>query len=141
MIETDLTREECAEVERIYFAAGLPGFPHLRGFELVPLDSHGGAFSALISYDDPSVKFFVASPWEFCPDFKLELDPSVASRLGIIGPDDAEVLCVVTPGKSPGGATINLLGPIVVNRHTLEARQTVQPGPCSRVREPLSRPS
>ena len=30
MIETDLTREECAEAGRIYFPAGLPGFPHLR---------------------------------------------------------------------------------------------------------------
>ena len=141
MIETDLTREECAEAGCIYFPAGLPGFPHLRSFERVPLSADGGAFSALVSCDDPGVRFVVASPWEFRPDFELELDPFTSSRLGVTGPDDAEVLCVVNPGERPGEATINLLGPIVVNRRTLEARQTVQPGPRSRVREPLGRQS
>jgi len=137
MIDTDLIREECAEAGRIYFPAGLPGFQHLHSFELLPLGSHDCAFSALVSCDDPSVRFVVVSPWEFRPDFELELDPSVSSLLGVVDTADALVLCVVTPGKSGGDTTINLLGPIVVNRRTLEARQTVQPGPRSRVREPL----
>ncbi len=137
MTETDLTREECADAGLIYFPAGLPGFPRLRSFELVPLGTDEGPFSALVSCDDRAVRFVVASPWEFRPDFELDLDPSTRSRLGLSGPDDAEVLCVITPGERPGESTINLLGPIVVNRRTLEARQAVQAGPRGRVREPL----
>ncbi len=139
MTETDLTREECAEAGRIYFPAGLPGFPHLRSFELLPVGSSGGPFSALVSCDDPGVRFVVASPWEFRPDFELELDAPTSSRLGVTNLDETDVLCVVTPGEVPGGATINLLGPIVVNRRTLEARQAVLSGPPSKVREPLGR--
>jgi len=139
MIDTDLTREECAEAGRIYFPAGLPGFHRLRSFELVPLGGEGGAFSALVSCDDPDVRFIVASPWDFRSDF--ELDPSMCSRVGAGSAGELNVLCVVTPGEHAGETTINLLGPILVNRRTLEARQVALRGPRSRVREPLGGPS
>jgi len=35
------------------------------------------------------------------------------------------VLVMVTLGPSPAEATANLLAPLVINRHTLEAVQTV----------------
>ena len=66
-------------------------------------------------------------PWVFYPDYEFDLDDAAAERLGLAVADDAIVLAVVTLRDRPEDATLNLLGPIVVNRHTHEAAQIVLP--------------
>ena len=48
------------------------------------------------------------------------------------------MLAVVTLRDRPDEATLNLLGPIVVNRHTHEAAQVVLPTTSYSVRAPLA---
>ena len=48
------------------------------------------------------------------------------------------MFCVVTLRDKPQHATVNLLGPIVVNRRTLEAAQVVVPAIGYSVRAPLA---
>lgn len=139
MIETDLTSEPGVEVVQLNFPAGLPGFPHLHRFELAPWGMDDSPFSTLVSVDDPGVGFVLVSPWDFHPDYEFDLDVGTAERLGIGGPDDTVVLCVVTLQDRPEDATINLLGPIVVNRHSLDACQAVLPASGYNVRTPLAR--
>ena len=140
MIETDLTSVPDVEVVQLKFPAGLPGFPQLHDFELAPWGADDSPFSTLVSVDDPEVGFVVVSPWDFHPDYEFDLDDGTASRLGISGPDDAVVLCVVTLHDRPEDATVNLLGPIVVNRHTLESCQAVLPSSGYSVKTPLTAP-
>ena len=133
MLETDAH----TDFVEITFAAGLPGFPHVHVFQLKPWGPPGSPYLLLTSVDDSDVGFVVVPPWVFYPDYEFDLDDSTAERLGLLEADDAIVLAVVTLRDLPDEATLNLLGPIVVNRHTYEAAQVVLPTTSHSVRAPL----
>jgi flagellar assembly factor FliW len=122
----------------INFPAGLPGFPHAHRFQLTPWGDTSTPFSLMSSIDDPDVGFVVVEPWVFYPDYEFDLDTSTSQRLAMAEPDDSLVLCVVTLGEQPEDATVNLLGPIVINRFTREACQAVLDPSLFNVRAPLA---
>jgi flagellar assembly factor FliW len=134
MLETDAH----TDFVEIRFAAGLPGFPHFHVFQLKPWGPPGSPYLVLTSAEDGDVGFVVVPPWVFYPDYEFDLDDSTAERLGLAVADDAIVLAVVTLRDNPEDATLNLLGPIVVNRHTHEAAQVVLPTTSHSVRAPLA---
>ena len=134
MLETD-TQSDFVEV---HFAAGLPGFPEVHRFRLKPWGPPGSPYLLLRALDDPEVGFVVVPPWVFYPDYEFDLDDETAERLGLAVSEDAIVLAVVTLRDRPDEATINLLGPIVVNRHTHAAAQVVLPTAGYSVRAPLA---
>ena len=134
MLETD-TQTDFVEIR---FEAGLPGFPHVHAFQLRTWGPPGSPYLNLRAVDDPDVGFVVVPPWVFYPDYEFDLDDATAERLGLRVPDDAIVLAVVTLRDRPEEATLNLLGPIVVNRHTHEAAQIVLPTTSYSVRAPLA---
>jgi flagellar assembly factor FliW len=137
MIETDIAIE--TELVEIHFAAGLPGFPDARSYVLSPWGGPSSPFMMMASTSDPEVGFVVVAPWVFHPDYEFDLDRATAERLGLDDPEQAVVVCVVTLADRPEDATINLLGPIVINRATLEACQTVLATSGYDVRTPLTR--
>ena len=134
MLETD-TQTDFVEIR---FAAGLPGFPHVHRFRLAPWGPPGSPYLSLRAVDDPDVGFVVVPPWVFYPDYEFDLDDSTADRLALTYAEEAIVLAVVTLRDRPEEATLNLLGPIVVNRHTHEAAQVVLPTTTHSVRAPLA---
>jgi flagellar assembly factor FliW len=139
MIDLELSRESGADVVELHFAAGLPGFPRSHRFSVTPWGEIGSPFMTMTSIEDPSVGFIVVSPWVFYPDYDFELDEATTVKLGLVEPTDCVVLCIVTLASDPQHATVNLLGPIVVNRFTREACQTVLPTAQYNVRTPISR--
>ena len=134
MLET----EAVTDVVEINFPAGLPGFPQAHRFELAPWGPAGSPFMMLSSVDDPDVGFVVVPPWVFYPDYEFELDNGTAERLSLDSSEDAVVFAVVTLRDRPEDSTLNLLGPIVVNRFTHEAAQVVLPTSGYSVRAPLA---
>jgi flagellar assembly factor FliW len=132
-----LHAEPSTEATEITFAAGLPGFPHDHRFRLVPWGPDDSPFATMVSIDHPDVGFVVVAPWVFYPDYEFDLPDDVAARLDLTDAAEALVFCVVTLGDDPATSTINLLGPIVVNRYTREACQAVLDGGHD-VRAPLS---
>jgi flagellar assembly factor FliW len=134
MLETDMT----TDVADITFPAGLPGFPHAHRFELAPWGPAGSPFLLLSSTEDPDVGFVVVAPWVFYPAYEFELDTGTAERLALSTAEDAVVFAVVTLRERPEDSTLNLLGPIVVNRFTHEAAQVVLPTAGYSVRAPLA---
>ena len=141
MIDTDLTEGSTTDHVEISFPAGLPGFPSAHRFQLVPWGPDGTPFLLMTSSDDPEVGFVLVPPWVYYPDYAFDLDDASAERLGLAAAGDAVVLCMVTLRDRPEDATLNLLGPIVVNRHTLEAAQIVLPASGYSVRAPLAHAS
>ena len=107
-------------------------------FRLAPWGPPGSPYLLLRAVDDPDVGFVVVPPWVFYPDYEFDLDDASAERLGLSVSDDAIVLAVVTLRDRPEEATLNLLGPIVVNRHTHDAAQVVLPTSSYSVRAPLA---
>jgi flagellar assembly factor FliW len=122
----------------VSFPAGLPGFPHAHRFELAPGSERETPFLTLRAIDDLRARFVVVSPWAFFPDYEFALREEDAARLGIDEARAALVFCMVTLCAVPRRTTVNLLGPIVVNRRTLEAAQVVVPVIGYGVRAPLA---
>jgi flagellar assembly factor FliW len=73
-----------------------------------------------------SVNFVVLEPGGLIPDYELELFDADAAALDLGGPAEAMVLNIVTLNpQRPLAGTVNLIGPIVVNRRTRVGRQLV----------------
>jgi flagellar assembly factor FliW len=134
MLETNTL----TDVVEVTFPAGLPGFPSSRRFRLEPWGPAGSPFLLMSAVDNPEIGFVIVPPWVFYPDYEFELDAPSAERLGLQDAGDAVVFVMVTLGETPEVATLNLLGPVVVNRHTHEAAQVVLPTSGYSVRAPLA---
>jgi flagellar assembly factor FliW len=123
----------------LHFAAGIPGFPHLRSFTLGRWGGDDSPFMTMTSDQDPDVGFVVVSPFIYYPDYEFDVDDETAARLGVCAPEDMQVLCIITLHERPEDATANLLGPIVINVRNGEACQSVLPHAVYSVRAPLAR--
>jgi len=134
MLETNTA----TDIAEITFPAGLPGFPQAHRFELAPWGPAGSPFLLLSSVEDAEIGFVVVPPWVFYPEYEFELDTGTAERLGLAASEDAVVFAVVTLRERPEESTLNLLGPIVVNRFSHEAAQVVLPSAGYSVRAPLA---
>lgn len=108
---------------RIHFPFGLLGFESIKNFLLIAEPDHA-PFSWLQVEDDPALAFIVISPFEILPGYEPDIPASDVDGLGLSDPEDVTLYCIVTV-RGGGGATANLKGPIVVNRHTAEAKQVV----------------
>jgi len=109
----------------ISMAAPMPGFPAYKEFVLVRLNDDGLLF-ALTSIDNPELRFLVAPPEPFFPEYAPEIDESVLAALNTRDPDRLLLLTVITAGEEE--TTANLLAPIVVDRDSMRAMQTVLTG-------------
>ena len=117
---------EPPRLPELHFAGGLPGFPDARRFVLVRIGDELSPFSVLRSLDGGSdVEFVVTHPGLFFPDYAPEIDDDTADRLELKSGDDALLLVIVTVTDPVAASTANLLGPIVVNRHTRAAARAV----------------
>ena len=121
-----MTGASASELPELHFASGLPGFPDARRFVLVRLGDELSPFSVLRSLDgEADLEFVVTHPGLFFPDYAPEIDDDTAARLELRSADDALLLVIVTVTNPVDASTANLLGPIVVNRHTRAAAQAV----------------
>jgi flagellar assembly factor FliW len=116
---------ECVPVNSenvIHMPSGLLGFENLKRF-VVLSNPEEAPFSWLQVIDDNSLSFLVLPPFEAIPEYKPELSDDDVAYLGLKKADDALIYNIVT--LRPGNATINLKGPIIINRFTLRGKQVV----------------
>lgn len=111
----------------IVFDTGLPGFPDAHRFALLHADEEG-PFALLRCLDAPELEFVVVPPGIFFGHYQPEIDDATAARLELRAAEDAAVYVILTLADDPTETTANLLGPIVVNRHTNRAAQVVLAG-------------
>jgi len=120
----------------ITLAVPMPGFPAHREFVLVRLNDDGLLY-AFTSVEDPELRFLVAPPEPFFPDYAPEIDESTFAALNTKDPDRLLLMVVITAGVDE--TTANLLAPIVVDRDTLRAQQVVLTGSGLPVRAIMNR--
>jgi len=109
----------------IALPAGLMGFTEVKNLELIH-NTEELPFRWLRSVEDRSIAFVVVQPDGLIPEYELELSDEDAAEIGIDDPGEALVLNIVTlRNGQPEEATVNLIGPIVVNRETGTGRQVV----------------
>jgi flagellar assembly factor FliW len=120
----------------ITMAVPMPGFPAHREFVLVRLHDEGLLY-AFTSVEDPELRFLVAPPEPFFPEYAQEIDDSVFAALNTKDADRLLLMVVITAGANE--TTANLLAPIVLDRDSMRAQQVVLSGSGLPVRAIMNR--
>lgn len=115
--EVDVDEEHLIEIPE-----GILGFPGSTHFALISAED-SGVYAWLQSTDRPELSFLVMVPAPFFPDYEPDIPDEDCVALGLVDPEDAQVLCLVTIQEV--SVTANLLGPLVLNVATRQARQVV----------------
>lgn len=131
---------ECSytEADVIEFPWGLPGFPNLRRWLALNVDSQN-SFIWLQSLDDAGVALPTADPYFIFEDYDPKLPSYAASALAIESPSDFAILCVVVVTENADEMTMNLFAPVVINLRTRKGRQVVLENSDFSVRQPIPR--
>jgi flagellar assembly factor FliW len=108
---------------RIELPLGLLGFEAIKNYLLIESPDEA-PFSWLQMMESPKHAFLVVPPSAVIADYAPEISDEDVNFLGLQSPGDALLLNIVTlrPGGTP---TVNLKGPIVVNRRTLVGKQVI----------------
>ena len=112
------------DIQTIELAQPMPGFPEHRRYALVQVDDEG-LLCELVSLEDPELRFLVATPVPFFPDYAPEVGDEVVELLGITDVAEVVLLVVLTAGASLSETTANLLAPVLVNTRTHRAAQVI----------------
>lgn len=119
----EIETPEVTTASQVRLPMGLLGFEHLKDYLLVANPGEE-PFMWLQVKDNGPLAFVIVNPFLISPDYQPNLPQADVEFLGIEDPDDALLFNIVTLHKS-GRATVNLKGPIVVNRHTNIGKQVV----------------
>jgi flagellar assembly factor FliW len=110
---------------RVRLPEGMVGLPGATEFELVS-NEESLPIMWLRSTGADRLSFPVVEPGPWVPNYKLELNDADAAFLGDAAAQTPLVLTVLTVRSlTPQKATINLVGPIVINRQTLTGKQVL----------------
>jgi flagellar assembly factor FliW len=120
---TETEAPPMATANEVRFPMGLLGFEHLKDYLLVANPAEE-PFLWLQVKDNGPLAFVVVNPFLVAPDYVPDLPQADADFLEIRDPDDALLFNIVTL-HAAGRATVNLKGPIVINRHTGTGKQVV----------------
>lgn len=115
-------RKESTETS-IHLPLGLLGFEMIKRYELIAHPEEE-PFQWLRVRDDPELAFLVVSPFLILPRYQPEVSGEDVEFLNLAGPDEALTYGIVTLRRD-GGATVNLKGPIVLNRRTMIGKQVI----------------
>ncbi|HVU25908.1 MAG TPA: flagellar assembly protein FliW [Opitutus sp.] len=104
---------------------GLIGFANHRRAELLYFPDHL-PFLWLRLHGPDTLHFVVIEPGGLIPGYEPEIFDEDAASLDLANPAEAMILNIVTlHQQTPIEASVNLIGPLVVNRRTRQARQVV----------------
>ena len=116
---------ESATRNEVTLPQGLFGFPDIRSMELV-FDKEELPFMWLREQVQDGLAFVVLEPGGIVQNYAVEISDADIQILGISGSEDTMILNIVTiSSEHPGKISLNLVGPIIVNRTTLVAKQCI----------------
>jgi len=120
---TEPTTRQSAARDIIQLPLGLLGFENVKQYVLTANPAEE-PFMWFQMMDNSKRAFLVAPPARLVPDYQPDISDDDAAFLGITDPSDAFVLNIVTlrGGDRP---TVNLKGPVVINRRTLVGKQVI----------------
>ena len=102
---------------------GLLGFEQIKDYVLTA-NVGEEPFAWLHVADNSALAFVVIDPFVIMPDYHPDIPQSDVEFLQLKQSDDALLLGIVTINGA-AQPTVNLKGPIVVNRHTHTAKQVI----------------
>ena len=116
-ITIDSTRFGTIEIPShavVEFPTGLIGLGGSR-YVLIARDENS-PFVWLHSVDDASLALAVTNPFQFFPEYEVELFDAESDRIGITDPADADVYVTVRAAEALEDFTVNLRAPILITK-------------------------
>jgi flagellar assembly factor FliW len=126
MKTAELIEPESHGVKReniVQLPLGLLGFEQVKNYVLMTNPGEE-PFMWLQMVDNIRQAFLVVSPFLTMPGYQPDISDEDVEFLGLANPADAIVVNIVTL-RGAGQATVNLKGPIIINRHTLIGKQVI----------------
>lgn len=111
------------EKQRLSFPEGLFGFEDFTDYVL--FESEYEPFLWLQSTEKKALAFLVVDPFLICDDYELDVDDRVLSRIDVSSPSDVFVLAILTVPAEGNPVTMNLQGPVIVNKRNNKCLQVV----------------
>jgi flagellar assembly factor FliW len=108
--------------QHVRIPTGLLGFEQIKDYHLT-IRPGEEPFAWLNVEGNPALAFVVINPFIVVPDYQPDIPQADVDLLQIESPDDAMLYSIVTITNDP--PTINLKGPIVINRHTYVGKQVI----------------
>jgi flagellar assembly factor FliW len=102
---------------------GLLGFEQMKDYLLIAKTGEE-PFRWLQVKGDVSLAFVVVEPFLVVPEYQPDIPEADVEFLGLSSPEEAVLYNIVTV-HGGGRATVNLKGPIVINRNTGRGKQVV----------------
>ena len=124
---------EVDEKQKLHFPEGIIGFEDINYYYL--LDSKEGPFYWLQAEEDAGLAFLIVDPRIFMNNYKLTVRKEDLKAIEAEGkssdPTDAETddnlldFAIVTVPEDHAKMSVNLMGPIVINKKTRMAKQMI----------------
>lgn len=124
------------EEDVITLAEGMLGFSENTRFTLIP-DELGEPFQWMQSLDQPALAFVVIEPSRVLSEYHFSVKRDQIKALETESVDDLLVYVIVTMAGSVLDVTVNLQGPIVINKNNSVGQQIVLNDPKFSTRHPL----
>jgi flagellar assembly factor FliW len=105
---------EVEEKQIIRFPKGLPAFEGQQQFVFLPFDDDG-IFFYMQSLEDTELCLIVCNPFQFFPNYQIDLGDQECQLLEVNGPDDVALMAILTIPEDFRHTTANLLAPVVIN--------------------------
>lgn len=102
---------------------GLLGFEAVKRYVLLA-NPKEDPFIWLQMLEGARKAFLLVSPFLVMPDYQPDIPAADVEFLELTEPADALVFSICTL-RGPGRATVNLKGPLVINRHTMVGKQVI----------------
>jgi flagellar assembly factor FliW len=127
---------EILEKQKISFTNGIFGFEDIHDY--VMLDTKPNSpFYWLQAEKIPEIAFVIIDPKNIELNYKCEIDVKDLNELEIANNDELLVFSIVTIHENPKDITVNLLGPIVINKKTHKAKQIINQNDSYSVKHPI----
>ena len=120
----------------IRFVSSLAGFPRHKRFALFPYEENS-PFYILQSVSNANLTFVMVDPYRFFNGYVFDLDDDLAAELGLSAENPPGVYALATLHDKLDDATVNLLGPVLVNWANRTAAQLTLQNSSFAVRQPL----
>lgn len=98
----------------INFTDGVPGFEQEKQFVVLPMDDNV-TFFYMQSVNNKDLCLLLANPFNFFPDYEVDIPDEELSRLGKIKDGAVAIYAILTVPEDFRQTTANLLAPIVID--------------------------
>ena len=128
---------EVSDRQKIHFEEGILGFDDIHYFFLIDYPDGSSPVYLLQSEEYREIAFVIIYTKIVIPDYQLIVDEKELSKIDLIDKNDILYFSIVTIYDNPENSTINLLGPLVINKKNRKAKQMISLCDQYSVRHPL----